>query len=64
MSDMFWIALEMSNQNMGLIVWISSPVQSLTALKFDRVAKYGNIVEEFVEKRETIGKDQSIYAAR
>ena len=49
---------------MGLIVWISSPVQSLTALKFDRVAKYGNIVEEFVEKRETIGKDQSIYAAR
>jgi len=44
MSGMFWIALELSNPKMGLITKLSVPVQKLTAIKNDSVAKCGNTV--------------------
>jgi len=39
---MFWNALELSNSNMGLIIWLSLLVKKLTAFKNDRVVKSGN----------------------
>jgi len=39
---MFWIALELTNQIIGLITELSSPVKKLTAFKSAQVAKLYN----------------------
>ena len=42
MSNMFWIASEMSNLLMGLIASLSPLVLKLDAFQFDGVVKSGN----------------------
>jgi len=42
MSDMFWIARDLSNSKMGLITLLSSPVKKLTAFKNNVVTISGN----------------------
>ena len=39
---MFWIAVEPSNQRMGLITRLTCLVKNLTSFKFVEVAKVGN----------------------
>ena len=42
---MFWIAVELSNPIMGLIICLSVRAKKLTAFKKDWVAKFGSTVE-------------------
>jgi len=45
MSDMFWIALEVSIPRIGLNVMLSLMVKKLDAFKFDGVAESDNTQE-------------------
>jgi len=48
---MLWIAFELSNPKMGLIMWLSLSITKLTAIKSNKVTKFSNTASQG-EKRQ------------
>jgi len=48
---MFWIALELNNPKMGLIIKLSLKITKSTAFKSNGVMKFGNIRSELLTRR-------------